>query len=247
MIDYDGYNYERFRQLAQDPTLSRYEKIGFPDSYRQGKEELIFQDIVSKLPLLSGRRKLHVLDIGAGCSGLQEQIADLCREADHRLFVSDSAEMLKLIDERPHQVKMPGLFPETADAILAQSGGVDVIICYSVLHCVFVDSNVWYFLDRIMELLNDGGQALIGDIPNHSKRKRFFASANGVEFHKKFMNTDQAPQVEFNRPEPGKIDDALLLSMVMRCQASGCDAYVVPQREGLPFANRRDDLIVRKP
>ncbi len=247
MNDYDGYNYKKFQELAQNKELSKYEKTGFPDSYRQGREGLIFQDIVSKVPLLKQRRGLRALDIGPGCSDLQTYISDLCHDNGHQLFISDSAEMLQLIMDRPHQIKISGSFPETADLIQTQSGGVDVVICYSVLHYIFVDSNVWYFLDRVMEILNGGGQVLIGDIPNHSKRKRFFASQNGVKFHKKFMNTDQPPLVEFNRPETGKIDDALLLSMVMRCQASGCDAYIAPQAEGLPFANRRDDLLIRKP
>jgi 2-polyprenyl-3-methyl-5-hydroxy-6-metoxy-1,4-benzoquinol methylase len=247
MDDYDGYNYKKFQQLAQDRDLSKYEKIGFPDSYREGKEELIFQDILAKVPHLERHRGLKVLDIGPGCSDLQAFIAGVCRENGHRLFVSDSEEMLGLVEDRPYQAKIPGLFPQTADLIAAESGGVDVIVCYSVLHYIFVDSNLWYFLDRVMELLNGGGQALIGDIPNHSKRRRFFASPNGIAFHKSFMNTDQPPVVEFNRPEPGKMDDALLLSMIMRCQASGCDAYIMPQAEGLPFANRRDDFVIRKP
>jgi len=247
MNDYDGYNYKKFQELACDSSLSKYEKIGFPDHYRQGAEEIIFKDIVSKTPLLTRQKRLRVLDIGPGCSDLQAYISQLCASHNHMLYVSDSDEMLKLIENSPHLVKVPGLFPQTADEISAQSGGLDVIICYSVLHYIFVDSNVWYFLDWVMKLLKDGGQALIGDIPNNSKRKRFFASPNGVNFHKKFMNTDQPPEVTFNCPEPGKIDDALLLSMVMHCQASGCDAYVVPQADGLPFANRRDDLIIRKP
>lgn len=247
MDNYDGYNYKKFQELAQKQGLSKYEKIGFPDNYRQGREEFIFQDILSKLPLLRQRRGLTVLDIGPGCSDLQTYVSDLCRDNGHTLFLSDSAEMLRLIADQPHQIKIPGLFPETADTLQAQCGGFDVVLCYSVFHVIFVDSNIWYFLDRLMELLNGGGQALLGDIPNQSKRKRFFASPNGVEFHKKFMNTDQPPIVEFNKPETGKIDDALLLSMLMRCQASGCDAYLVPQGERLTFANRRDDFLIRKP
>ena len=31
--------YDDFRKLAQDNSLSQYEKIGFPDAYRAQKEE----------------------------------------------------------------------------------------------------------------------------------------------------------------------------------------------------------------
>ena len=33
--------------MAQDKKLSRYEKFGFPDDYRAGKEMRIFEDIES--------------------------------------------------------------------------------------------------------------------------------------------------------------------------------------------------------
>ena len=68
----ESENYKRFasltfndfRRMAEDDSLSIYEKIGFPNSYREGKEELIFDDIEAKLPSLSGRDKI-VLDIDA--------------------------------------------------------------------------------------------------------------------------------------------------------------------------------------
>ena len=248
MKDYDGYNFKKYQALAQDSTLSIYEKIGFPDSYREQSEKAIFDDILHKLPLLNEKDNLKVLDIGSGCSNLQKHISNFCAKRNHTLFLADSAEMLDLIQAKTNEIKIAGLFPdETFEVIKEQSRGIDVIICYSVFHYIFVDSNVWYFLDCVMELLNDGGQVLIGDIPNISKRKRFFASRNGIAFHQNFTHTDEIPRVEFNCIEKGKIDDSLLLSIVLKCQNSGFDAYIMPQAKDLPFANRRDDIIIRKP
>lgn len=225
-----------------------YEKIGFPDTYREHSENLIFDDILLKLPLLKEKENLKVLDIGSGCSNLQKYISDFCAKRHNTLFLADSKEMLDLILNKENEIKIAGLFPnETFDEIQKKSGGVDIIICYSVFHYIFVDSNVWYFLDCIMKLLNDGGQILIGDIPNISKRKRFFASNNGIKFYQKFMQTDELSKVEFNCIEKGKIDDSLLMSIVLKCQNSGFDAYILPQAKDLPFANRRDDIIIRKP
>lgn len=247
MKDYDGYNFKKFKELAKDSSISVYEKIGFPDNYRKGVEEKIFADILSKVPLIQEKKGLKVLDIGGGCSDLQRYVSDFCKKQDHALFSADSAEMLNLNKDEAHVIKVPGLFPKTAREIKEKSEGIDVVICYSVFHYIFVDSNVWYFIDCLLDLLNEGGQVIIGDIPNISKRKRFFASNNGIKFHQEFMKTTEKPLVEFNCIDEGKIDDSLLMSVILKCQASGFDAYVLPQHKELPFANRRDDLIIRKP
>jgi hypothetical protein len=34
---------------------------------------------------------------------------------------------------------------------------------------------------------------------------------------------------------------------VARCRAAGFDAYIVPQRDGLPMSNRREDIFVTRP
>jgi hypothetical protein len=88
---------------------------------------------------------------------------------------------------------------------------------------------------------------LIGDIPNNSKRRRFFGSETGRAFHREFMKTDKDPVVTFLEPDFNKINDAVLNSLVARAQEAGWNAYVVPQARELPFSNRRDDLIVERP
>lgn len=66
---FQNLTFEGFRQLAADEKLSRYEKIGFPDTYRAGFEGAILQDVLTKAQSLNGNGKI-VLDIGAGCSEL---------------------------------------------------------------------------------------------------------------------------------------------------------------------------------
>src|SRR5262249_43878239 len=126
-------------------------------------------------------------------------------------------------------------------------GKCDAIICYSVFHYIFVEAHFWRFLDTSIELLAPGGQMLIGDIPNVSKRKRFFASDAGVRYHQAFMQTSEVPSVDFVAVEKDKIDDAVLLGVVMRARAQGCDAYWLAQPDHLPMANRREDILIRKP
>lgn len=238
--------FEDFRRLAQDSTLSPYQKIGFPDSYREGQEEGIFADIRAKLTNLAKPGQV-VLDIGPGCSTLPRLLIELCRTNGHTLILVDSAEMLDQLPDAPFIHKLPGYYPDCPTLFEQYNGRLDAILSYSVLHYIFNEGNIFTFLDSTMGLLADGGQILLGDIPNISKRKRFFSSPNGIRFHQQFIGTDETPVVEFNRLEEGKIDDAALVGMLLRCRQAGFEAFIVPQPEDLPMANRREDFLIIKP
>ena len=238
--------FDDFRRMAGDDALSQYERIGFPDSYRAGKEGAIFEDITAKLPALGGGGKV-VLDVGPGCSGLPLMLVELCRRRGHTLLLADSAEMLGRLPDEPFIRKFPAYYPRCDELFAEYAGRVDVLLCYSVLHYVFAESNLWDFLDASLSILADGGQMLLGDVPNVSKRRRFFSSPAGVRFHREFTQTETTPEVAFNRVERGQIDDAVVLALVARARAAGADAYVLPQRDDLPMANRREDILVRKP
>ena len=244
---FQDLTFDDFRALAQNATMSCYERIGFPNSYRQGHEEAIFRDILAKLPHLSQRNQI-VLDIGPGCSELPHLLIELCRRQGHTLLLWDSEEMLSLLPDEPFIIKVPGRFPGKAAPVYAKFlGRVDVLLSYSVLHYIFVEQPLFEFLDRALQLLAVQGQMMLGDIPNISKRKRFFASTTGIQHHRVFTGTDETPQVVFNTLEHDKIDDAVLLALVARCRGAGFDAYVMPQAPHLPMANRREDLLIHRP
>jgi hypothetical protein len=243
---FDNLSFEDFRRLAKDETLSKYERIGFPDCYRSGKEELIFQDIVGKLSLLNENNKT-VLDIGPGCSDLPRLLLSHCGPRKNSVIFVDSAEMLEQIPNDAGLEKVAAFFPDCPDLVAKVKGKVNIILCYSVLHYIIVDTSIYRFLDTALSLLAPGGQMLIGDIPNISKRKRFLSSEAGVQFHKNFMNTTEAPEVKFNRIEYAQIDDAVVMSLLLRSRAQGYDAYVLPQNPALPMANRREDILITRP
>jgi hypothetical protein len=239
--------FEDFKRLAKDDELSPIEKVGFPNSYREGKEELIFQDIIRKATNLK-LSKQTVLEIGPGCSKPAFMMIDLCRQQEHQLLLADSMEMLNHLPNDNFLVKLPGRYPgDCASLFEKYEGKVDVIVTYSVLHYIFVESSIFDFIDHSMSLLSEGGQLLIGDIPNVSKRKRFFSAPEGVRFHQAYTGTVENPDVGFNTVETGKIDDAVILSILARCRASGFDAYVLPQPADLPMANRREDILIIRP
>ena len=238
--------FEDFKKLAKDESLSKYERIGFPDSYRSGKEGFIFQDILVKLSALNENNKT-VLDIGPGCSDLPVMLINLCRENKHSLTLIDSVEMLAHLSDDVNIHKVAALYPNCPEVILDLKGKVDVILCYSVLHYILVDAAFFRFLDTSLSLLAPGGQFLIGDIPNISKRKRFFASETGIRFHQEFMKTTELPSVAFNEIEHDQVDDAVVFALLQRARAQGFDAYVLPQNSNLPMANRREDILIVRP
>lgn len=243
---FTNLSFEDFKKLAQDETLSKYERIGFPSSYRSGKEGDIFQDILAKLSALHEKHKT-VLDIGPGCSDLPEMLINLCRENQHSLTLIDSVEMLAHLPDDPVVHKVASLYPNCPDVILDLKGKVNVILCYSVFQYILVEVAFFRFLDISLSLLAPGGQFLIGDIPNISKRKRFFASETGIRFHQEFMKTTELPNVSFNEIEHDQIDDAVVFALLQRARAQGFDAYLLPQSSNLPMANRREDILIVRP
>jgi hypothetical protein len=241
-----GIGYEGFRRLALQEGLSVYERIGFPDDYRQGHEAAIFADIRQKLTNLDCANAT-VIDIGPGCSDVPRALIDLCESMGHALTLIDSPEMLSLLPGGPRLNKIPAMYPNCAQALKPLQGHVDAMLCYSVLQYILVDAAFFRFLDVSLSLLAPGGQFLIGDIPNNSKRKRFFASETGVQFHREFMNTNDSPEVNFNQIEHDQIDDAVVIALLQRARSAGFDAYVVPQSPALPMANRREDILIIRP
>ena len=244
---FKNLTYAGFRDLATDDGLSPYERIGFPDSYRAGKESAIFSDIRSKLTNIEKHNQI-ILDVGPGCTDVPRMMIELATAQDHRLLLVDSPEMLQLLPDEPHTTKYAGRFPEECSTLVNEyAGKLDVILVYSVFHYIYTEGNVFGFIDACLNLLAPGGQLLIGDIPNSSKRKRFFSSAEGIRFHREFTQTDTTPEVHFNRVEPNEIDDGVIVGILLRVRGAGCDAYVVPQAPELPMANRREDILIRKP
>lgn len=236
-----------FQKMATDRSLSRYEKIGFPDSYREGFEALIFEDLRRKVPALDKPGAL-ILDIGPGCSELPQLEIAACGRTGSELVLFDSREMLDLLPSPPHVAKIPGRFPEDSrEAVDRFSGRADGVIVYSVFHYIFAEGNPFDFLDTCLSLLAPGGALLIADIPNISKRKRFFSSEAGVRCHQAYTGRQELPQVQFNALDPGCIDDAALLAMLLRARGAGFDGYIVPQAPELPMANRREDLLFVRP
>jgi hypothetical protein len=245
---FKNLSFEDFKSLASDGSLSMYQKIGFPDSYRKGKEGAIFLDILQKLnPGPGEAEKKVMLDIGPGCSELPLMLIEFCEKQGADLLLVDSKEMLDQLPAKPFITKYEGYFPDQVPDLVNQyNGKVDYIIGYSIFHYVFYNTCIFKFLDVAVSLLKPGGKLLIGDIPNISKRKRFFSTETGKAYHKKFMGTEEDPKVQHFQPEPTHIDDGVLFGILQRYRNFGFEAYLLPQSETLPMHNRREDLLIHK-
>ncbi len=238
--------YDDFRRLAGDASLSPWQRIGFPDSYRQGHEGAIVDDIVAKLEPMKDQGTL-VVDLGCGCSEVPGLLVEHTARHGQTLVLVDSEEMLKLTPSGAHVEKVAGKFPDMPALRARYQGKSKAVIVYSVLHYVFDGQDLYGFLDAAVSLLAPGGQLLLGDIPNVSKRRRFFASETGAAFHQAFMKTDQRPLVEPFVLEHSKIDDGVVFGILLRYRAAGFDTYVVPQPRALPLQNRREDILIVRP
>jgi SAM-dependent methyltransferase len=238
--------FEDFRRLANDSDLSSYEKIGFPDEYRAKHEKYIYADIINKLKEFWGKNKT-ILDIGCGCSDLPFMLIEKCEKQNNDLILVDSEEMLAHLPDKPFMKKIACRFPDCAELLDDYKDSVDIIITYSVMQHVILESNPFNFIDRALDLLKTGGKMLLGDIPNISKRKRFFSSRNGIECHRKFTGTDETPRVDFMKIEHERIDDAIIFAILQRYRNSGYETYLLPQGRNLPMANRREDILIVKP
>lgn len=235
--------FDDFRHLASDQSLSKYEKIGFPDSYRKGIEPAILDDISSKLDLYHTHGKL-IADIGCGCSDLVMLEIELCKKQNHRLILIDSEEMLNQVKSGPETEKIPGFYPDLPELFERYTSKIDLLIAYSLLHYVFNQNNMYGFIHRSVDLLKPGGKMLIGDIPNFSKRNRFLMSEPGKKFAAAQSEAEKGSTAHENNSE--KIDDAILFSIMQRFRNFNCETYLLPQNENLPMANRREDLLIVK-
>jgi hypothetical protein len=240
-------SFDDFRQLAGSDSLDKSVKTGDPTGLRVGAAPRILSDMIGKLRALDEPNQL-IVDIGAGCGEVALELIGHCKKKESTLILSDAVEVLEQLPNGEHLIKIPGQFPIDFERGWEEYlGKIDAVIVYSVFHYVFPGSDFITFFDRCLTLLNEGGALSLGDIPNASMRRRFLASRSGREFHKKYMKTSEAPVVRFNALELGEIDDSLIFGILSRARAAGFHAYVLPQPSDLPFANRREDVVVMRP
>jgi SAM-dependent methyltransferase len=233
--------------MADDRTLSRHERSGFPDAMREGAEIRILDDIEHKIPALRDRSGINVIDIGCGAGPLTDAMIERCRERKQRLTLVDSPEVLAHHRTTPDVVLAPGRFPSAPSPLGDTAGTYDAVIAYSVLQLEYADGNVHAFVDAALTLLAPGGRLLLADLPNASMRRRFLNSEAGRGYHREYIGGHDGPPVVWPRLPVGELDDGVLYGLLARARDAGFHAWLMPQADGLPMANRREDLLCARP
>jgi len=239
-------SFEDFQFLAKNNSLSKYNKIGFPDELRKGYEKFIFKDILSKVGNLSQKNKT-ILDIGPGCSDLPKILIKHSKNLQQKLYFIDSEEMLSQLPETIHLKKIFGRFPDIFKEKNKFKYCFDVIILYSVVQYIFNENGFYKNLNLLFSKLNPGGQIIIGDIPNSSMRKRFFLSNNGLRFHNANYPQEKIPIFLFADNDKSLMNDTHVFKILKTARSFGYHAWVVSQDSRLPFYNRREDIIIERP
>src|SRR3954469_11419546 len=154
-----GLDYEAFRRMAGDPSLSSHERSGFPDAYREGTEGAILADVEAKLPGMAAGGAT-VVDLGCGAGALAQELRRRCGERGQRLILADSPEVLAHHEDGPGVVKVPGRFPDTLQLISDRAEGCDAVLTYSVLQYAFAEADAFAFVDAALTLLGPAGRLL---------------------------------------------------------------------------------------
>ena len=241
-----GLRFDDFQSMARDESLSPNERSGFPESYRAGAEGAILADIVAKAAR-PRRRAGDVVDIGCGATPLTQAIDNLCHDRGHELLLIDGPAVLAQLPDASGVTKLAGRFPDLPLVEAEWTARCDAIVAYSVMQFVFVEASIFGFLDAVLAMLRPGGRILLGDLPNHSMRRRFLASEAGRAFHHQYMQTDDEPDVSWPVLPSSELDDASVMALLSRARAAGFHAWLMPQAAGLPMANRREDLVIERP
>ncbi len=243
--NYRDLSYEDFKRMAEDNDLTPNEKIGFYGNYRDGKENIIFSDILNKVKALN-KKNIKVLDIGCGCGPLIDTFINHSINLNQSLFLIDSYEVLNQVKPNKIITKIDAEFPLCSKFINKNKFFFDVIVLYSSFQYIYQKFSIHKILKNIHFLLKPGGYCFIGDLPNQSARIRFLKSNAGVDYHNKNFSNLKLPNFD-SGVKHKQINDKVILNILRTSRSQGFNSYIYEQNELMPFAKRREDILLIKP
>ncbi|MEP5072325.1 MAG: hypothetical protein ABJQ96_16720, partial [Crocinitomicaceae bacterium] len=176
-----------------------------------------------------------------------ELLAKHCIKKKCKLMLIDSKEMLDQTKIDVNIDKRAGYFPNDFEEFINKHTNFwDVIIVYSVFHYVLIEGDIYKFIESALTMLRSGGTLMIGDIPNLSKRNRFFQSDQGLKYHQEYSKDKSKPEMKGMSLQDRRFDDGLVFSILMRYRNLGYETYLLPQSEKLSMSNRREDILIKK-
>lgn len=236
--------FNNYKKLAKKKNLKDHQRVGRPNIHigKDNKELNIFPDIKEKLDI---KKRKVICDIGCGCSAPVFNLIEFAKKNKNKLILVDSKEMLSRLPGPKFIKKVSCEFPKCDKFIKEFKASIDYIITYSVLHCIFPFDSIYNFLDKAVLLLKPGGKMLVGDVPNITKKKRFLSSTQGKKFYQQWSGKKKVPKVFWNQYEE-VIDEGIVFSILQRYRNMGCETYLLPQEDDLPFNKTREDILIVK-
>ncbi|MDA9600600.1 class I SAM-dependent methyltransferase [Nitrosomonadales bacterium] len=245
---------ESYSEILKNKDVDLAMSVG-RHSDHLGLAEDIWADVSSKLNLKTG---CSLLDIGCGFGEVTEFCLKTAKQLDMQLHLVDIPEAVKKIQSEMRSIVPKntffwgGVFPEVTNAPKFPKK-FDLILVYSVLHCTDYPEE---FVEKTVSLLVEGGQLLLGDLPNVHRKGRFLSSDQGRRFEAEYRQVaiEKIPEYKnqfdfFERcdNQNKKINDDFISNTVSTYRSKGYHVYVLPQPEGLPFCKTREDVLIVSP
>jgi len=231
--------FEKFGLVSNDTSLSDTEKAGRYE-IQEVAEKYIIPDILTKLEICPEDR---LLDVGCNLGLLTVPLSYLVT----KVVGIDNGELISTFRERIEKLGrnielIPGDFLD-----VEFNSDFNKILVYSVVPSIGSFEKVIALIDKVLQLLPDGGMALIADIPNVDYKKRFLESKTGKSFSKEWEKLNPRSNFAFANTRGTTFTDKECSEILYRVRKKGFNAYLLPQNPNLPFGNTREDLIIKKP
>jgi cyclopropane fatty-acyl-phospholipid synthase-like methyltransferase len=133
------------------------------------------------------------------------------------------------------------------------AGPFDRVLAYSVLHYVADQAAALIFIEAGLRMLVPGGAMLIGDVPNDDTRRRWLKSKAGQQAERHYHRQRSVGDAQVQERDRifaqvtqrgAHFDDDFMITLMASMRRRGYEAYVLPQKESLPFNRSREDILV---
>ena len=209
-------------------------------------ENFIVQDILEKLKL---KKKDNIIDIGCGAGNITIPLNSFVSNTtciDHPYCLD---RLNSRLDKSKGFKLIPGNFID-----LKINKTFDKVLCYSVIHYLKDEKEMWDFIKKAISLLKPGGLALFGDLPNKTKKERFMDTKFGEKIDSEYRkalkenNLNRTNSVNLSKDvELVDLNDESILRLVKKIRDEGFNAYLLDQPPQLSLSYTREDILVSKP
>lgn len=206
-------------------------------------EKYVPIDVIKKLePNLQN----SFLDIGCG---LGLNLIPISARVDHAVGC-DHPNVLKRLKQKSPNLNAELIGGNFLEIEFTQK--YSKILAYSVLPSLPDLNVVKTFIDKTLSLLDPTGRALLGDLANIDKKKRFLKSKRGASFQREWEKLSSGYQKQddisaFQEKCDKRtiiMDDKIIFDLIAHIREQGFHAFLLDQPQKLPFGNTREDILI---